>query len=463
MSDPGFLDRSRIVAPPGWSRWLVPPAALAIHLSIGQAYAWSVFKLPLGATVLKGSHYAATLSALPFSLAIFVLGASAALFGTKVEHKGPRWAMLVATVCFAAGFLLAAAGVALGQYWLVVFGYGFVGGIGLGIGYISPVSTLIKWFPDHPGMATGLAIMGFGGGALIATPWSTAMLKAFGGTGAGAQASGVADTFLVHGIGYAVFMSLGWLLIRVPPEGWRPAGWDPASVRERPLITVANVSARSAVRTPQFWLLWVVLCFNVTAGIGILEQAEPMYRNFFQTSTPATVLAVAASGFVAILSLANMLGRFVWSSVSDAIGRKNIYRFYLGVGAILYVVLAVAGNGSKAVFLLCAMLILSFYGAGFATVPAYLRDLFGAYEVGAIHGRLLTAWSVAGVAGPFIVDFIADKQKAAGLSGTALYGLSFRIMIGLLVVGFVCNELIKPVAEKFHEAGARTAPSREVA
>ena len=371
--------------------------------------------------------------------------------------------MLVATVCFAAGFLLAAAGVALGQYWLVVFGYGFLGGIGLGIGYISPVSTLIKWFPDRPGMATGLAIMGFGGGALIATPWSTAMLKAFGGTGPGAQAGGVADTFLVHGIGYAVFMSLGWLLIRVPPEGWRPAGWDPASVRERPLVTVANVSARNAVRTPQFWLLWVVLCFNVTAGIGILEQAEPMYRNFFQTSTQATMLAVAASGFVAILSLANMLGRFVWSSVSDAVGRKNIYRFYLGVGAILYVVLAVAGNGSKAVFLLCAMLILSFYGAGFATVPAYLRDLFGTYEVGAIHGRLLTAWSVAGVAGPFIVDFIVDRQKAAGLSGTALYGLSFRIMIGLLMVGFVCNELIKPVAAKFREAGVRTAPSREVA
>ncbi|WP_028938617.1 OFA family MFS transporter [Pseudonocardia spinosispora] len=463
MAEAGFLDRSRIVAPPDWSRWLVPPAALAIHLSIGQAYAWSVFKDPLSATMFKGSSHAGTLSALPFQLGIVMLGISAALFGTKVDHKGPRWAMLVATSCFSAGFLISAAGVAVGQYWLVVFGYGFVGGIGLGIGYISPVSTLIKWFPDKPGMATGLAIMGFGGGALIASPWSSSMLKAFGATGANAQAGGIAQAFLVHGVVYAVFMSLGWLLIRVPADDWRPAGWDPASVRSRPLVTLANVSARNAIKTPQFWLLWVVLCFNVTAGIGILERAAPIYQDFFRGDTPAQTLATVAAGFVGILSLANMLGRFVWSSVSDLIGRKNIYRMYLGVGALLYLALELAENSSKTVFLVCAMLILSFYGAGFATVPAYLRDLFGTYEVGAIHGRLLTAWSVAGVLGPFIVNAIADAQKAAGLSGPDLYSLSFRIMIGLLVVGFVCNELIKPVAEKFHEPVAGAASAREVA
>jgi MFS family permease len=457
MSSPGFLDRSRIIAPPGWSRWLVPPAALAVHLSIGEAYAWSVFKDPLGATLLKGNAYAGTLSGLPFTLGIVMLGVSAALFGTKVDHKGPRWAMLIATVCFGLGFLIAAAGTSLGQFWLVVVGYGFVGGIGLGIGYISPVSTLIKWFPDKPGMATGIAIMGFGGGALIASPWSTAMLKAFGGSGAHAHASGVAETFLFHGIGYAIFMSLGWLLIRVPADDWRPAGWDPASVREKPLVSTANVSAANAIKTPQFWLLWVVLCFNVTAGIGVLERAAPLYQDFFKGSAPAAVLTTIAAGFVSILSLANMLGRFVWSTASDAIGRKNIYRFYLGVGAILYVVLLLAGNSSKAVFLIATMLILSFYGAGFATAPAYLRDLFGTYEVGAIHGRLLTAWSVAGALGPFIIDFIADKQKAAGLSGTDLYHLSFEIMIGLLVVGFVCNELIKPVADRFHEPGTGSA------
>lgn len=461
MSQPGFLDRSRTIAPPGWSRWLVPPAALAVHLSIGQAYAWSVFKDPLAKTMLPGNPHSGFLTGLPFTLGIVMLGVSAAVFGTKVDHKGPRWAMLVATVFFAAGFLVAAAGVALDQFWLVVIGYGVIGGIGLGIGYISPVSTLIKWFPDKPGMATGIAIMGFGGGALIASPWSTAMLSAFGGTGAHAHAGGIAETFLFHGIGYAIFMSLGWLLIRVPADDWRPAGWDPAVVRTKTLVSTANVSARNAIKTPQFWLLWVVLCFNVTAGIGVLERAAPLYQDFFKGSSPAATLTTIAAGFVSILSLANMLGRFVWSSLSDSVGRKNIYRFYLGVGAILYIVLELTTNSSKVVFLICTMLILSFYGAGFATAPAYLRDLFGTYEVGAIHGRLLTAWSVAGALGPFIVDNLADSEKAAGLSGTALYHLSFRIMIGLLVIGFVCNELIKPVASKFHEpAGVTTEASK---
>ncbi|MDT7623578.1 MAG: hypothetical protein QOF99_4479 [Pseudonocardiales bacterium] len=463
MADAGFLDRSRIVAPANWSRWLVPPAALSIHLAIGQAYAWSVFKDPLSATLLKGSSWAGTLSALPFTLGIVMLGVSAAIFGTAVDHRGPRWAMVVATACFSTGFLVSAAGMALGQYWLVIVGYGFIGGIGLGIGYISPVSTLIKWFPDRPGLATGIAIMGFGGGALIASPWSSSLLTSFGGSGAGAHPGGIAKTFLVMGIGYAIFMSMGWLLIRVPADDWKPAGWDPASVRQKPLVTTAQVSARNAIKTPQFWLLWVVLCFNVTAGIGILERAAPIYQDFFRGEAPAKTLTAVAAGFVAILSLANMLGRFIWSSTSDLIGRKNIYRFYLGVGAVLYLVLLLVGNANKAVFLIAAMLILSFYGAGFATVPAYLRDLFGTFEVGAIHGRLLTAWSVAGVLGPIIVDAIADKQKAAGLSGTDLYTLSFRIMIGLLVVGFVCNELIKPVDPKFHEPAGGRAVAREAA
>jgi MFS family permease len=455
MAAAGFLDRSRIVAPEGWSRWLIPPAALSIHLAIGQAYAWSVFKAPLSATVLHGSPYAGTLSALPFTLGIVMLGLSAAVFGTAVDHRGPRWAMFVATVCFSSGFVISALGVAIDQYWLVIVGYGLVGGIGLGIGYISPVSTLIKWFPDRPGMATGIAIMGFGGGALIASPWSTAMLKAFGATGDNPRAGGIAQTFLVHGVVYAVFMSAGWLLIRVPADGWRPAGWNPDAVRRRPLESEGDVSAANAIKTPQFWLLWVVLCFNVTAGIGILERAAPIYQDFFRDSTPAQQLTAAASGFVAILSLANMLGRFVWSSTSDVIGRKNAYRMYLGVGALLYLAILFTGNGNKAVFLICAMLILSYYGAGFSTVPAYLRDLFGTFEVGAIHGRLLTAWSAAGVLGPVMVNYIADRQKQAGQAGPELYHLSFQIMVGLLVVGFVCNELIKPVASRYHER-ART-------
>ncbi|MFD5118736.1 OFA family MFS transporter [Streptomyces sp. NPDC058385] len=429
------------VAPPGWSRWLVPPAALSVHLSIGQAYAWSVFKPPLESAM----HLSGTESALPFQLGIVMLGLSAAFGGTLVERNGPRWAMTVALVCFSSGFLLSALGAATGQFWLIVLGYGFVGGIGLGIGYISPVSTLIKWFPDRPGMATGIAIMGFGGGALIASPWSAQMLESFG-----ADSSGIALAFLVHGLAYAVFMSLGVLLVRVPRSEAAPTPGAPA-----PLEGV-QVSARSAVRTPQFWCLWLVLCMNVTAGIGILEKAAPMITDFFKDSgTPVSVSA--AAGFVALLSAANMAGRIGWSSASDLVGRKNVYRLYLGVGAVMYLLIARFGDSSKPLFIGCALVILSFYGGGFAAVPAYLKDLFGTYQVGAIHGRLLTAWSTAGVLGPLIVNRVADSQEEAGKHGQDLYGLSFTIMIGLLVVGFVANELIRPVHARHHIPAPREA------
>ncbi|TGN76410.1 MFS transporter [Streptomyces bauhiniae] len=432
------------VAPPGWSRWLVPPAALSVHLSIGQAYAWSVFKPPLESAL----HLDGTQSALPFQLAIVMLGLSAAFGGTLVERNGPRWAMTVALVCFSSGFLISALGAQTQQYWLIVLGYGFVGGIGLGIGYISPVSTLMKWFPDRPGMATGIAIMGFGGGALIASPWSAQMLDSFG-----TSHTAIAVAFLVHGLAYAVFMTLGVLLVRVPrPEGRTDSGPGAAGG--------VQVSARSALRTPQFWFLWVVLCTNVTAGIGILEKAAPMITDFFaDSSTPVSVSA--AAGFVALLSAANMAGRIGWSSTSDLIGRKNIYRVYLGVGALMYLVLALFGDTSKPLFVLCALVVLSFYGGGFATVPAYLKDLFGTYQVGAIHGRLLTAWSTAGVLGPLIVNWIADRQEDAGKHGPALYGLSFSIMIGLLLVGFVANELIRPVHTRHHVPAPKEAPDAQ--
>ncbi|MCX5359590.1 OFA family MFS transporter [Streptomyces sp. NBC_00124] len=429
------------VAPAGWSRWLVPPAALSVHLSIGQAYAWSVFKPPLESALgLSGTQ-----SALPFQLGIVMLGLSAAFGGTLVERNGPRWAMTVALICFSSGFLLSALGAYTEQYWLIVFGYGFVGGIGLGIGYISPVSTLIKWFPDRPGMATGIAIMGFGGGALIASPWSAQMLESFG-----SDSSGIAAAFLVHGLSYAVFMTLGVMLVRVPRTE-KPIGDSGPSILAGP-----QVSARSAVRTPQFWCLWVVLCMNVTAGIGILEKAAPMITDFFRnTSTPVSVSA--AAGFVALLSAANMAGRIGWSSTSDLIGRKNIYRLYLGAGALMYLLIALVGDSSKPVFILCALVILSFYGGGFATIPAYLKDLFGTYQVGAIHGRLLTAWSTAGVLGPLIVNWIADRQEDAGKDGSSLYTMSLFIMIGLLAIGFVANELVRPVHVRHHIPAPREA------
>ena len=443
-----ILERSRTIAPPGWSRWLIPPAALSIHLAIGQAYAWSVFKSAISAKTSLG--LSGTVTAIPFELGIVMLGVSAAVFGTRVDQNGPRWAMAVAALLFSSGLLVSALGMSLGQFWLVILGYGFIGGIGLGIGYISPVSTLIKWFPDRPGMATGIAIMGFGGGALIASPLTANLLGHFG-----RNSSGIAQTFLTMGIIYAVFMSMGVALIRVPAEGWKPAGWTPATTVSHRLISRNNVSAANAIKTPQFWLLWVVLCFNVTAGIGILERASGIYQDFFRDASNAQTITATAAGFVAFLSLTNMLGRFVWSTTSDVVGRKNIYRGYLGIGALLYLYLAVFTNSNKAMFLASALIILSFYGAGFATVPAYLRDLFGTYQVGAIHGRLLTAWSVAGVLGPFIVNAIAD----AG-SGPGRYVPAFIVMIVLLAVGFGCNELIRPVNPKFHEPDAATGPGR---
>ena len=453
----GFLTRERIVAPPGWSRWLIPPAALSIHLAIGQAYAWSALKMPLE----KGLDVSGVASALPFTLGIIMLGLSAALFGTKVDANGPRWAMVVATACFVSGFLISGVGLYLGQFWLVVVGYGFVGGIGLGIGYISPVSTLIKWFPDRPGLATGIAIMGFGGGALIASPLTSSLLSAFGASGDNPSVTGLGTTFVVMGLIYAVFMSMGWLLIRVPPEGWTPPGWNPASPKQGSMISRGQVSAANAIKTPQFWLLWVVLCFNVTAGIGILEKANPIFKDFFADATPAQTIGAAAVGFVSILSLANSAGRLAWSSLSDVLGRKNMYRIYLGVGALLYLVVTLMTNTNRFVFLISAILILSFYGAGFSTVPAYLRDLFGTYQVGAIHGRLLTAWSAAGVLGPVIVNALADAQISAGVTGPARYTTAFTIMIVLLVIGFVCNELIRPVHERFHEPKADTTTATQ--
>ena len=437
-----FLDRERTVAPAGYSRWLIPPAALAVHLSIGQVYAYSVFKNPLV------EHFGTSLTpiGLIFSLSIVMLGLSAAVFGTWVERAGPRKAMFVAALCWSGGFLIGGLGVATMQLWLVYLGYGFLGGIGLGIGYISPVSTLIKWFPDRPGLSTGLAIMGFGGGALIASPLSDLLMGLY----ASNPADGVAPAFFTLGVIYFVSMMLGAFTIRVPDEDWTPEGYSPPSESEtHGLQTTANVSAANAIKTPQFWLLWIVLFANVTAGIGFLEQASPMIQDFFDGTS-----AAAAAGFVGLLSLANMSGRFIWSSTSDVVGRKPIYIVYLGLGAILYLTLVLFGTSSVALFVIATAVILSFYGGGFATVPAYLKDLFGTLEVGAIHGRLLTAWSAAGVASPLVVNAVADYQKAAGAEGAALYYYSLAIMVGVLVVGFVANLLIRPVNERFHERRA---------
>ncbi|HEX8969999.1 OFA family MFS transporter [Oryzihumus sp.] len=437
------LDRERSVARPGFSRWLIPPAALAVHLSIGQVYAFSVFKTSLVAHFGTGQTPVAAI----FSIAIVMLGLSAAFGGTWVERHGPRAAMVVAALCWSAGFLVGSLGIATSQLWLLYLGYGVIGGIGLGIGYISPVSTLIKWFPDRPGLATGMAIMGFGGGALIASPLSNALLghfdAGFDPTAKAAVADGhaLAMTFLVLGVGYLVLMLFGAALVRVPPG----SGHGDASAAHVPGHRGAQVRAAQAIRTPQFWLVWVVLFCNVTAGIGILEQAAPMIQDFFRAGGASSVTAAAAGGFVGLLSLANMAGRFVWSSTSDWTGRRRIYVVYLGVGIVMYLLLATVGTSSTALFVGLAAVIISFYGGGFATVPAYLKDLFGTLEVGAVHGRLLTAWSAAGVAGPLIVNGILDASGKPGTLTAEAYRPALLVMVGVLAVGFVANLLVRDV------------------
>ncbi|MFD1859384.1 MFS transporter [Aeromicrobium camelliae] len=443
------LDRERTVAKPGFNRWLIPPAALAVHLCIGQVYATSVYK----ASLVEHFDVSLTQVGIVFSIAIVMLGLSAAVFGTWVDTGGPRRAMVAAAVCWSVGFLVGALGIFTGQLWLLYLGYGVIGGIGLGIGYISPVSTLIKWFPDRPGLATGMAIMGFGGGAMIASPLSRNLLDLYDPAMEEGVASGsaVGKLFLTLGVAYLIVMLFGAWLVRVPAPGWRPEGFDPSTVKSKALVTTESVSANNAVKTPQFWLLWIVLFCNVTAGIGILEQAAPMIQDFFREGDSSTVAASAAAGFVGFLSLCNMAGRFVWSSTSDVIGRKNIYIVYLGLGVVLYATLAFGGSASVLLFALLAGVILSFYGGGFATIPAYLRDLFGTFQVGAIHGRLLTAWSAAGVAGPLIINGFLDARGEPGALTAADYRPALLTMVGVLVVGFLANILVRPVADKFHE------------
>jgi MFS family permease len=427
-----ILDRPRTVAGPHYSRWLVPPAALAVHLCIGQAYALSVFNLPM--TRLIGIDHSApedwklTTTVWIFNIAIFFLGASAAVFGKWVERVGPRKAMFFSGLFFGSGFLVSALGVWLHEILLVYFGYGVLGGIGLGLGYIAPVSTLIKWFPDRPGMATGLAIMGFGGGAMIGSPLAVTLMNQLSTP----NSAGVWETFAIMGVIYFLFMMFGAWSVRVPP-----GTTTSEDGRELP---AAGITADAAIRTRSFWLLWIVLFTNVTAGIGVLGQVSPMIQEMFG-KTPA-----AAAGFVGLLSLFNLLGRFAWSSVSDLLGRPLTYGIFFGLGMLLYSLIPLTKSvGSITLFIIASCLIISMYGGGFATIPAYLRDTFGARQVGAIHGRLLTAWSVAGLVGPTIITYVRQAQVDRGVPNSDAYSLTMYGLAGLLAIGFICNLLVRRV------------------
>ena len=488
-----FLDRERTVAGPGFSRWLVPPAALAIHLCIGMAYGFSVFWLPLSKAIgitksiacapeltLMAQIFAgdcdwkiSTLSWM-YTLFFVFLGSSAAVFGGWLEHAGPRKAGVVSAICWCGGMVISAIGIKTHQIWLMWLGSGVIGGIGLGLGYISPVSTLIKWFPDRRGMATGMAIMGFGGGAVIGAPLANKLMTYF----ATPTSVGVYETFLAMAAIYFVFMMAGALAYRVPASNWKPAGWTPpVSQTSNAMITQRHVHASRVWGIPQFWLLWAVLCLNVTAGIGILGMSSPLIQEVFggqllglpagttfSSLTPAqlTQTAAIAAGFTGLLSLFNIGGRFVWASCSDFLGRKNTYFIFLGLGLALYAAIpTMAHSGQLALFVAFFCVILSMYGGGFATIPAYLADLFGTQMVGAIHGRLLTAWSVAGVFGPILVTGFREYQIAAGVPKALVYDTTMYVLAALVAVGFLCNLMVRPIADKHFMTDAELAGEKQ--
>ena len=475
---PSFLSKERIIARPGFNRWLVPPAALAIHLCIGMAYGFSVFWLPLSKAIGISAPVACSadmgflaqafssscdwpISMLGWIYTLFFifLGCSAAIWGGWLEHAGPRKAGVVSALCWCGGLLISALGVYTHQLWLMWLGSGVIGGIGLGLGYISPVSTLIKWFPDKRGMATGMAIMGFGGGAMVGAPLAAALMNHF----ASPEGVGVWQSFVVMAAIYFVFMIGGALAYRVPPTGWKPEGWvAPEKKASNTMITHRHVHVSVAWKTPQFALVWLVLCLNVSAGIGILGMASPLLQEVFAgkllgndlrfselNTAQLSQIAAIAAGFTGLLSLFNIGGRFFWASFSDYIGRKNTYFAFFALGFALYALVPNMGHlGNVVLFVAAFCIILSMYGGGFATVPAYLADLFGTHMVGAIHGRLLTAWAAAGVLGPVLVNYLREYQLSIGVERAAAYDITLYILAGLLVLGFICNALVRPVADK---------------
>ena len=490
---PGFLSKERIVAAEGFNRWLVPPAALAIHLCIGMAYGFSVFWLPLSKALgikeaikcgpdigffqelfITTCDWKVSTLGWMYTLFFVLLGSSAALWGGWLERAGPRKAGVVSAFCWCGGMLISAAGVYYHQFWMMLLGSGVIGGIGLGLGYISPVSTLIKWFPDRRGMATGMAIMGFGGGAMIGSPLAAEMMKVF----ATDLEVGVWQTFVVMALIYFVFMMAGALGYRIPATGWKPAGWTPPVQQQtNTMITQGHVHVSKVWGIPQFWMVWVVLCMNVSAGIGVIGMASPMLQEVFGGAlmgieakfidldkTQLTTIAGIAAGFTALLSLFNIGGRFVWASLSDKLGRKMTYIIFFVLGGALYAsVPASAMAGNKMLFVAAFCIILSMYGGGFATVPAYLADLFGTQMVGAIHGRLLTAWATAGILGPVVVNYMRDYQLGLGIPREQVYNQTMFILVGMLVVGLIANLMIKPVAAKHFMTAEELATEKKLA
>ena len=475
----GLLAKERIIAAPGYNRWRVPIASILIHLCIGSVYAWSIYNPHLtrinGVVTSAGDDWSLSEVVWVFTVAIVFLGLAAAFAGKWLEQVGPRMVGVVSACCWGGGYLIGAAGIMTHQLWLLYLGYGVIGGCGLGLGYVSPVSTLIRWFPDRRGMAAGMAIMGFGGGAMIGTPMKEYFIRLFyrapeylgtqsqvelvteagrrfsevggvlqevvivgssevrdmtlpGPEGVyvvGSGATGVAEAFILIGLIYLTVMLVAAFSYRLPPQGWQPDGWQkPNEDTRSKLITTANVDIDQALRTPQFYQLWIVLCLNVTAGIGVLGVARTMITEIFGTTLPQTVDTAFAATYVVMISAFNMVGRFIWASASDYLGRRNTYWIFFLLGIALYLSIPFTAQQVSAspsiiwlvYFYAATMIIFTMYGGGFATIPAYLADIFGTRYVGGIHGRLLTAWSTAGLLGPLAITSLRQNSVTRAIN-----------------------------------------------
>ena len=491
----GLLSKDRIIAPPNYNRWRVPMASVAIHLCIGSVYAWSIYNPSLtrvyGVVTSAGDDWSLSEVVWVFTVAIVFLGLAAAFAGKWLESVGPRKVGVVAACCWGGGYLVGSAGIMTHQLWLLYLGYGVIGGCGLGLGYVSPVSTLIRWFPDRRGMAAGMAIMGFGGGAMIGTPLKEFFIRLFYRapeylgtvdqvslvTEAGRRfveisgalrevviigaaevrnltipgpegvyvvntgAAGVAETFLILGVIYLIVMLFAAFSYRIPAGDWKPQGWVEPSEKERgALISAKNVDIDQALKTPQFYQLWIVLCLNVTAGIGVLGVARTMITEIFGSSLPQVVDTSFAATYVVMISAFNMVGRFIWASASDYVGRRNTYWIFFVLGIVLYLSIPIAAaqvsvNPSVVwlvYFYAATMIIFTMYGGGFATIPAYLADIFGAKYVGGIHGRLLTAWSTAGVLGPLAITSLRENSVNSAINDlvSVIDPAAFQIQFG---------------------------------
>ena len=390
------------------NRWLIALSAIGIHICIGSVYAWSVLTKP----IMQAMGFTLKETTWTFSIAILFLGLSAGFLGDYVEKYGPRKSGLTSTCFFGLGMFGTALALHLNSLPLLYLFYGVIGGIGLGTGYITPVSTLVKWFPNNRGFATGLAIMGFGFASLIAGPLMQILVAKYG----------LVQNFIILGCVYMVIMAASALYLEPP----KASNGGPSGINVKSILPDTQFTAKEARKTWQFYALWWIFFTNITCGIGLLAVASPMAQEVVKM-TP-----MAAASMVGIIGLINGLGRIFWSTISDYLGRSTVYVVFFLIQ--IFAFYALAETSSAFIFQLIVFVIISCYGGGFSCMPAFLSDLFGTKELSAIHGKILTAWGMAGIAGPLLLSWIRETTNSYSIT---LYFFSACFVVSLIIAGIL--------------------------